>query len=83
MDIKVFEQTAEQMIVGAETVWSVLKWVYVLAFGIYSLFALVIVAQVKQMVMALSGGFDKGLWLVALGHLGLAIFCLIMALVIL
>lgn len=78
-----FEQTAEGIASSISIFWVVLKWVYVLAFGVYVVFSFVILAQVKQMIMALSGGFEKGLKLLAWGNLALAFLAFLTALVVL
>ena len=65
------------------TVWAVLKWMYVLGFSLYVVFALVVVAQVNQMIAAFNGQIDRLLKLVAWLHLMLAVAALIAAIVIL
>ena len=83
MDANTLGNLVEDLALSIETVWVGLKLVYLVLFGLYLAFAIVVVAQVKQMLMALSGGFDRGLKFLAWGHLALAAGAFILALVIL
>ena len=68
---------------SVDAVWMFLKWVYVLSFSIYVVFALVVVAQVRQMIAAFNGQIDSVLKLVAWLHFLLAVSALLMAIIIL
>ena len=65
------------------SIWDVLKWFYVMAFGLYLLFALVVLAQIRQMVSTLHGQLDRGLQLIGLIHLGVAVAALLAAIMVL
>jgi hypothetical protein len=68
---------------GGITIWEVLKWFYVLAFGLYVLFAIVVIAQIRQMVRVLHWQSDQRLVKMGLIHLGVAVAALLAAIVIL
>ena len=52
--------------------FDVLKFFYLLAILLYTVFAVVMIRQVQHMVKALNGHFDLPLMMVALVHFGLA-----------
>jgi len=66
-----------------DSVWTLVKIIYLLAFFLYVLFAIVVVSQVKQMERTLIGGFEKVLLVIGWTHLGVAILALILAFVVL
>ena len=62
--------------------WMALKVAYVVAFGLYVSFSVVIVSQVRQMTKTLSGGVEKQAVVVAWLHFLLALLALIWAIVV-
>jgi hypothetical protein len=68
---------------NVESFWAALKWVYVLGFSVYVVFALVVLTQVKQMLSTLRDRFDSVLLMVAMIHLVVAIGALLLAIMIL
>lgn len=67
----------------ADTLWLILKWIYVFVFGLYVIFALVVYSQIKQMVSTLKGQLDVAIKFVGFVHLLVALGVLLLALVIL
>jgi hypothetical protein len=68
---------------GSDYFWQGLKWMYLLAFAVYVGFAIIVLAQIRQMVRALSGGFDRSIKLIGWLHLAAAGLAFILAIVIL
>jgi len=68
---------------SVDSIWVVLKWLYVLGFMLYTIFALVVVSQVRQMTHTLNGSIDSMISLLAFVHLMVAIGALFLAFVIL
>jgi hypothetical protein len=66
-----------------DTFWLLLKLMYLIAFGIYVVFALVVVSQVRQMTQTLNGSLDLPLKLLSWIHFGVAIGALLLAFVVL
>lgn len=66
-----------------DTVWTLLKWVYVFVFGLYIIFALVVYSQIKQMVTTLKGQLDGPIKLVGMIHLLVSVGIFLLAIVIL
>lgn len=64
-------------------VWTIAKYPVLFALGLYIVFAVVIVRQVKIMTDTLSVGFEWEIKLIAWGHLFFAIGTFIVALLIL
>lgn len=64
-------------------VWVVVKWLLVLALGLYGVFAVVVVRQVQLMSRTLNGALELPLKLLAWLHMGVAVMVLLMAVVIL
>jgi hypothetical protein len=64
-------------------VWEGLKWLYYLAFGVYLIFAVIVLTQIRQMVRALSGGFGQSIKLLGWLHLGVALLAFFMSIVLL
>lgn len=64
-------------------IWVGLKGFYVLAFAVYAVFALIVLLQIRQMLTALSGGFDAGIKLIGWLHLMVALGALVLAVVVL
>lgn len=64
-------------------IWFIAKILFLIAIGIYIVFALVVVRQVNLMIRTLEVGFEFPIRLVAIGHLLFAIGTFILALVIL
>jgi hypothetical protein len=60
-------------------IWGILKWVLVFVGGIFVVFALVMMAQVKQMVATIKRPFNGVIVLLSLGYLGLTVLIIIMA----
>lgn len=83
MDWFAVEQAVGSAATTVTSFWMVLKWVYVFALGMFVVFAVVVVSQVKQMLRALYGGFDRGMKLIAWGYLGLTVLSLLLAIVVL
>jgi hypothetical protein len=80
------EIPANQLLVALfslDSGWIFVKWAYVLLFGIYLLFSLVVLTQIKQMTRSLNGALDGWIMLVGLVHVALAVGALIMAIVVL
>ena len=69
--------------IEAETIWVVVKWIYVMAFGLYVAFALVIMIQVRQMARVLRGQLDNTIRVVGLAQFVVAVGALVAAIVIL
>ena len=68
---------------SSETLWLVVKLAFLLAFGIYILFAIVVLVQIRQMIDTLNGQLDNFLKSIGLLHLLIAIGSFLLALVIL
>ena len=66
-----------------DSFWVFLKWVYVMVFGVYLAFAVVVLAQVRQMLAALNGQMDAVIMLIAWVHLLVAIGALLLSIVVL
>ena len=64
-----------------DSVWVGLKWMYLLAMGIYGVFALLVIRQTQLMTKALNGNLDLPIKLVAWVHFGLAVGVWLVALV--
>jgi hypothetical protein len=60
-------------------VWEVVKWMMVFSAGIFVIFSLVVMAQIKQMVMALRRGFNKVISIVGLIYFGITVWVLLIA----
>lgn len=71
------------MNISVDLIWVGLKWVYLLAFGLYVGFSVVIVSQTQQMTKTLSGGVDKHVILISWLHLILSLLALVWAVVVL
>ncbi|MBI4034951.1 MAG: hypothetical protein HY381_00960 [Candidatus Chisholmbacteria bacterium] len=65
------------------TVWVVVKWLMVVALGLYGVFAVVVIRQVQLMSRTLNGALELPLRVIAYTHLGVAVAMLVLALVIL
>jgi hypothetical protein len=63
--------------------WVGLKWLYLIAFGVYVIFAVIVLTQINQMVRALSGGFDSSIKLIGWVHVLVAVAAFFLAVVIL
>lgn len=66
-----------------DSVWLVLKMMFVVAFFLYFLFAAVVITQVNSMTKALNGAIDLPLRLIAWLHLFVAGGALLLAIMIL
>lgn len=66
-----------------ESLWGALKWGYVLAFSMYVAFSLVVMAQVRQMIMAFKGPFNGTVRLLGFVHFLVAVGALVLAIMIL
>ena len=64
-------------------VWYLAKWVYLFAFLLYFIFAVVMVRQVKLMTKALEEKLNPTLCLIAWVHLGLSLGIILLALLVL
>jgi hypothetical protein len=65
------------------SIWLVVKIFVVVALGIYLIFALVVVRQVRLMIDTVKIGFEMALTVMAYSHLILAVLILILAIAIL
>lgn len=54
---------------NTDLVWQVLKWAYVLAFGLYFIFSVVVFRQVQLMNRTLNGVLELPLRIVSLGFM--------------
>lgn len=70
------------MMLSMDLLWGVLKWMYVLAFGLYVGFSVVILSQVRQMTSTLSGGVEKQAILFGWIHFGLSVVAMLWAIVV-
>lgn len=70
-------------LVNEEWLWVGLKWGYMVAFGLYVAFAVLVLVQIRQMVAALKSGVDGLFRLVGWVHLGIAVGAFLLALVVL
>ena len=64
-------------------VWPIVKVMFLVAIGVYIVFAVVVVRQVNLMIKTLEVGFEIPIKLIAWGHLLFAIGTFILALLIL
>jgi hypothetical protein len=65
------------------SIWLIVKWIVLFAFGLYLAFALVVLRQVQLMTKTLEVGFESFIKALALGHLLFAIGALLLAFIIL
>jgi hypothetical protein len=63
--------------------WRLLKIVYLVAFGLYMIFSLVVMAQVKQMTKTVAGGMNAYIRLLSQIHLMVSIGAFVIGLLIL
>lgn len=66
-----------------DTLLLLLKWGYVFLFGIYFIFSLVVMTQIRQMLASLNGGLDKAILLLGIIQVTIAGLALLTAIVIL
>jgi hypothetical protein len=66
-----------------DTVWTIVKIFYLIAFGVYAVFAFLVLTQVKQMSKTIITGFEKPLLILSYVHFGLAVLAFILALMLL
>jgi len=66
-----------------QTLWLLAKWGYIILFGLYFLFSLVVLTQIRQMLISLNGQLDKAILLLGIIQIVLAIAALVAAIVIL
>ena len=71
------------MNIDVQIIWQVLKWVYVLAFGLYGVFALLVWRQVHLMIRTLKGVLVLPLKIMGGGMVVVALVGLVLAIVIL
>jgi hypothetical protein len=65
------------------TVWTITKVFYLIAFGVYIAIAFLVLSQVKQMAKTIVTGFEKPLIIASYVHFGLAVLAFILALMLL
>ena len=70
-------------IVSEQSLWIVLKIGFLLAYILYGLFSLVLMAQVKQMTKTIDAGMNGKLIMIARIHLILAVSLFVLALIVL
>ena len=70
-------------IINDFSIWLIVKIFAIIAFVLYLLFSIIVVKQVSLMVETLTVPFEKPIKLIALAHLLLAAFVLILAIVVL
>jgi hypothetical protein len=63
--------------------WGVLKLMYLVGFGLYAAFSLVVLVQIKQMVHAVKSEFNGFISLIGWLHVAAAVGAFILALVVL
>lgn len=72
-----------EQLVSVQSLWLVIKIGYLIAFLLYVLFAVVVMAQVKQMTKTIDAGMNGKLLIVSRFHLLLAVGLFMLALVVL
>jgi hypothetical protein len=78
-----FDQLIQFLTSLGSNPWVLVKPLFLIGFLLYIAFAVIIVRQVKMMRQTLNGILDLPLKLIALVHLGIAIFIFLIALIIL
>ena len=72
-----------EQLVSVQSLWLVIKMGYLIAFLLYVLFAVVVMAQVKQMTKTIDAGMNGKLLTASKFHLLLAVGLFMLALVVL
>ena len=72
-----------EQLVSVQSLWLVIKIGYLIAFLLYVLFAVVVMAQVKQMTKTIDAGMNGKLLVASRFHLLLAVGLFMLALVVL
>lgn len=78
-----FEEFVQNLALSGFNFWFLIKILFIIAFGLYLFFAIIIVRQVKIMFETLKGMLDWPIKLIAWVHLGIAVFIFILAFIIL
>ena len=78
-----FEQFLQNLMGVSFSLWGLVKILFVIGFGLYIAFAVIVIRQVKMMSEVVEGIFVWPLKIFAWIHLGLAIFVFLLSLMIL
>ena len=68
---------------SVDFIWTIVKWAYVFAAGIYVIFSLVVMAQLKSMTSTLNGALDLPLKVIGWVHMLVALGVFMAAIVLL
>lgn len=64
-------------------VWGIVKWFFILAFGIYLAFTLVVLRQIEVMIRTLNGNIELPLRLIGWFLVAMAVVALVVAFLVL
>lgn len=78
-----FEQFIQNLNFGSFTLWNFVKILFVIGFGLYLAFAVIIIRQVKIISDVIEGLFIWPLKFLAWIHFGAAIFIFLLSIIIL
>ena len=78
-----FEQFIQNLTFGSFNLWVLIKILFIIGFGLYLAFAVIVIRQVKIMSEVIEGLSVWPLKILAWIHLGIAIFIFLLSIIIL